>query len=1144
MRNYRILLALFWLTPLLAFAQRAGPFNLNTVGTSGLNSCATIIVPPTNASTVYIDVSGTFSLTLQASVQNSAGIQRNVQVTASSARPATGDPTTITAAGGYYSGVGPVEQFNLCVSAYTSGTAVVYLNVGSGLASGAGGGGGGSSGTVTPSPQFQVGIFPNSGTAAVVAGSSGVTTDANSNLNVTPSTGSSTFTAPDLGASPITRYFKFGDASTSNTDTTFNLGASTGTTSYHHAFETDQDGFYQFRSCSIEGASHVGEILIGDSIGTSTSPACSFYSNALNTTQTAKVWMYEKSHTSVLTLIADNTSASFGSIFRMRTSQAAATTFKAFEFCTGMTSSPTGDGSCPTGNIQAYLDGGGNYFANSYNGLNSPIYISSTTPSTPPVPTTSQDSLAPDTSGIYSMSVNGGSFSELLTALTGITSLTADVTTSGFGASTATVVGFNGVPKCTTFSPTNGQVYTYTTGGSPNPCIAPTTVSGSFTAGGDLSGTSISQTVKGIDAVPLCTGFTPTNGQVLEYTTGSSPNPCYTAAASSGATGGYGTSVSGTVITNTLPGTKTDVAPFPGSTLDAKVTAAVAAELSTGGVLDLGNLHGAQSFAASVTLSIANTTVLIPDGISMTPTSSSVTSAFTVTAANVTIQCANEWGSLFDWSGVNVAGTTNAIINVTGSAAGTFRLQGCHLKGDRVANSDGGAGQALVRVAPGASNYIQGIYVTDNFLEQAGSYAIDVNDAGNVHAERNLMYQCSTGCIQFNTGTISNQEYREWIARNNVIYESNTSKQTGVSAINFINPNFATPVTVLDAHADNNVIRGDVIGGDGNGSDDTCNQSGTSTATMCGQGIEFNNITDGTITGNYIRNTNAEGVSIVNGGAGIVVANNTASLTGATSTGTITTAGAGCFLLFYSNQNTSANNAVDLYDNECYDSGYGVSLVIGGSVTTTSVIVSNVHIHHNNFYVKAQAMIRGFRWTNLSGTGCSGSLCTYTLQNVVLDTNNFVGWTTSGIDVADENGGNTGTPLYFNNNPGPTTGQTALQALAYPCSLGLNPIVGTPYCGWTLPTAIVITGIDMYWGVKPLTCSTLPVFEAWDITAGAEIGSFAITGVNSSQTAAQVTGATAVPAGHQIGIKYTTAYAGCGTNPTQGNSTLTYRTEY
>ena len=43
-------------------------------------------------------------------------------------------------------------------------------------------------------------------------------------------------------------------------------------------------------------------------------------------------------------------------------------------------------------------------------------------------------------------------------------------------------------------------------------------------------------TVGGINTVPLCTGFTPTNGQNLQYTTASSPNPCWTAVVGSGGT--------------------------------------------------------------------------------------------------------------------------------------------------------------------------------------------------------------------------------------------------------------------------------------------------------------------------------------------------------------------------------------------------------------------------------------------------------------------------------------------------------------------------------------------------------------------------------------------------------------------------------
>lgn len=52
----------------------------------------------------------------------------------------------------------------------------------------------------------------------------------------------------------------------------------------------------------------------------------------------------------------------------------------------------------------------------------------------------------------------------------------------------------------------------------------------SGSATGDVFGTYPGPlTVGGVNGVPLCTGFTPLNGQALEYTTGGSPNPCYTA---------------------------------------------------------------------------------------------------------------------------------------------------------------------------------------------------------------------------------------------------------------------------------------------------------------------------------------------------------------------------------------------------------------------------------------------------------------------------------------------------------------------------------------------------------------------------------------------------------------------------------------
>ena len=117
--------------------------------------------------------------------------------------------------------------------------------------------------------------------------------------------------------------------------------------------------------------------------------------------------------------------------------------------------------------------------------------------------------------------------------VSGGSSFTAGGDLSGSSTSQE-VVGIHSVPLCTGFTPTNGQFLQYTTASSPNPCWGATTASSGFTAGGDLSGTSTSQQVVGIDNVPLCIGYTPTNGQVVEYTTGGSPNPCYTAASTGG----------------------------------------------------------------------------------------------------------------------------------------------------------------------------------------------------------------------------------------------------------------------------------------------------------------------------------------------------------------------------------------------------------------------------------------------------------------------------------------------------------------------------------------------------------------------------------------------------------------------------------
>lgn len=52
--------------------------------------------------------------------------------------------------------------------------------------------------------------------------------------------------------------------------------------------------------------------------------------------------------------------------------------------------------------------------------------------------------------------------------------------------------------------------------------------------GGDLTGTLPNPTVAKLLNVPFCTGFTPLSLQFLQYTTASSPNPCYTAVVPAG----------------------------------------------------------------------------------------------------------------------------------------------------------------------------------------------------------------------------------------------------------------------------------------------------------------------------------------------------------------------------------------------------------------------------------------------------------------------------------------------------------------------------------------------------------------------------------------------------------------------------------
>lgn len=160
-RLLSLILLFVWTLP--ALAQRVGPININS--TSPPNNCATVSVNPSSSSTVYIDVDGTFSATLQAQVQRSGGTAKNVQVTpTSSSTP----QATITASGAFWAGAAGVDTFQVCATAYTSGTAVVSLTVSNGVASGgAAGGGGGTVSSITAGSGLTGGTITSSGTIAL-----------------------------------------------------------------------------------------------------------------------------------------------------------------------------------------------------------------------------------------------------------------------------------------------------------------------------------------------------------------------------------------------------------------------------------------------------------------------------------------------------------------------------------------------------------------------------------------------------------------------------------------------------------------------------------------------------------------------------------------------------------------------------------------------------------------------------------------------------------------------------------------------------------------------------------------------------------------------------------------------------------------
>lgn len=112
------LLILALLCALPAFAQ-VGPVNITST------QCA-VISAGNRVSTVAINVSGTWSGTLQPQVTIQGQSAANVQVTPSTSSTAQ---STITGNGVFTASVSGYDTFQLCGNTVGSGTAVIYLNV-------------------------------------------------------------------------------------------------------------------------------------------------------------------------------------------------------------------------------------------------------------------------------------------------------------------------------------------------------------------------------------------------------------------------------------------------------------------------------------------------------------------------------------------------------------------------------------------------------------------------------------------------------------------------------------------------------------------------------------------------------------------------------------------------------------------------------------------------------------------------------------------------------------------------------------------------------------------------------------------------------------------------------------------------------
>lgn len=144
---------LFLYFAVILFALAAS-VNAQVSGTITNAQCISIDVSG-NASTVAIQITGTWTGTLQPEIAVQGQAAQNVQVVPSTA--ITTPQSTITASGYYYAGVAGGTTFLVCGNTVSSGTANVFLNRSQGVSMNRGGGGNSTPGGAANSVQYNNG---------------------------------------------------------------------------------------------------------------------------------------------------------------------------------------------------------------------------------------------------------------------------------------------------------------------------------------------------------------------------------------------------------------------------------------------------------------------------------------------------------------------------------------------------------------------------------------------------------------------------------------------------------------------------------------------------------------------------------------------------------------------------------------------------------------------------------------------------------------------------------------------------------------------------------------------------------------------------------------------------------------------------